>query len=38
VRWNDPQLGIDWGIDPAGVILSKRDQQHPLLKDVTELF
>lgn len=32
IRWNDPDLGIDWKIsDP---ILSKKDKELPLLKDM----
>ncbi len=32
VLWNDPALGIDWGIsDP---ILSSRDQQNPVFADI----
>ena len=25
VLWNDPALGIDWGIDPAKAVLSDKD-------------
>ncbi|MDX5325834.1 MAG: dTDP-4-dehydrorhamnose 3,5-epimerase [Bacteroidota bacterium] len=36
VRWNDPELGIDWGIkDP---ILSEKDEMAPLLKDFQSPF
>jgi len=36
VRWNDPAIGIDWPItDP---ILSKKDAEAPLLKDVDSRF
>jgi dTDP-4-dehydrorhamnose 3,5-epimerase len=38
IRWNDPALGIDWRIDAATAILSKRDTEHPYLKDATDLF
>ena len=38
IRWNDPALGIDWRVDPAAAILSKRDTEHPYLKDATDLF
>ena len=31
VRWDDPELGIDWGTDQ--LILSEKDQNAPLLKD-----
>ena len=33
VRWNDPQLGIDWPIDPATVQTSEKDLRQPLFKD-----
>ena len=32
IAWNDPKLGIDWGI--ADPILSQRDKCHPGLYDV----
>jgi dTDP-4-dehydrorhamnose 3,5-epimerase len=38
IRWNDPALGIDWGIGEAQAILSGRDQQHPALAGATDLF
>jgi dTDP-4-dehydrorhamnose 3,5-epimerase len=36
--WNDPALGIEWGLDPSGAILSERDRLHPVLEDLRELF
>jgi dTDP-4-dehydrorhamnose 3,5-epimerase len=38
IRWNDPALGIDWGIDEANAILSERDKKHPVLADARDLF
>src|SRR5438874_8988732 len=38
IRWNDPKLGIDWGIDLKNTILSERDQQHPPLAEARDLF
>lgn len=38
IRWNDPALKIDWRIDPASAVLSKRDTEHPLLADAHDLF
>lgn len=32
VAWNDPELGLDWGIENP--IISDRDAKNPLLKDV----
>ncbi|MBN9265188.1 MAG: dTDP-4-dehydrorhamnose 3,5-epimerase [Hyphomicrobium sp.] len=31
LAWDDPTLGIDWGIFPADAILSERDHRHPRL-------
>lgn len=36
--WNDPALGIDWGIAADAVVLSDRDRKHPPLAGVTDLF
>ena len=33
VRWNDPELSIEWPIDPKDVITSEKDLKQPLLKD-----
>lgn len=38
LRWNDPALGIDWGLGGAAPVLSDRDREHPLLADAVELF
>ena len=38
ILWNDPALGIDWGIDSARAILSEKDRKYPLLKDAQDLF
>lgn len=38
VAWNDPQIGIDWGVELSKVILSEKDKVTPLLKDATNLF
>ena len=34
ILWNDPEIGIEWGVEHP--ILSKKDKQQPLLKDVKE--
>ncbi len=31
LRWNDPQIGIDWGVDPADAVLSAKDAAAPLM-------
>jgi len=36
IRWNDPELGIDWGV--TGPILSRKDQTSPWLKDAVTGF
>lgn len=33
VRWDDPDLGVDWGIDPAAAILSDKDRRAPAFRD-----
>ena len=38
IAWNDPALGIDWGLPEADVLLSEKDKHHPLLADAPELF
>ena len=38
VRFDDPQIGIDWGIDTAGAVLSEKDAKSPYLKDFQSPF
>ena len=38
VAWNDPDLGIDWGVPADKVMLSAKDMNHPQLKDIDSLF
>lgn len=38
VRFDDPDLGIDWGIDLSAAILSDKDARAPLLKDFDSPF
>jgi dTDP-4-dehydrorhamnose 3,5-epimerase len=38
IRWNDPELKIDWSIDERDAVLSERDQKHSMFKGVTDLF
>lgn len=38
IRWDDPTLNIDWGIDPSKAILSDKDLRNPLLDECEALF
>ena len=38
VRWDDKDLGIDWGIAASKVILSEKDKELPLFKDFVSPF
>ena len=37
ICWNDPDLAIEWPIDPKDVVTSEKDLKAPLLKDA-EVF
>lgn len=36
IRWNDPDIGVDWGISEP--ILSEKDMKNPFLKDIAPVF
>jgi dTDP-4-dehydrorhamnose 3,5-epimerase len=38
IRWNDPDLAIDWPVSPSEVTLSDRDLQLPRLRDIGAAF
>lgn len=38
IRWDDPALGIDWGISSDAAILSEKDCKLPTLADAPDLF
>ena len=38
IAWDDPDLGIDWGIPMDKVLLSEKDRLHSRLKDAEWLF
>lgn len=37
IRWNDPDINVNWGIDFEPQ-LSEKDKKQPFLKDVTDLL
>ena len=38
LAWDDPDIGIEWGVPADKIILSAKDKVHPRLKDSKELF
>ena len=38
IAWNDPSIGIDWGLPAEEVILSEKDRLHPTIDRAAELF
>jgi dTDP-4-dehydrorhamnose 3,5-epimerase len=38
IRWNDPDLNIDWQLKEDEIILSEKDKVLPYLKDITSPF
>ena len=38
IAWDDPALGIDWGISAADITLSDKDTKLPLLRDAPPAF
>ena len=38
IAWNDPSLGIDWGLPEEAILLSEKDKHHPFLSDAEDLF
>lgn len=38
IFWNDPDIGITWPLDGAEPGLSKKDTEHPRLRDAVDLF
>tara|TARA_R100000789_G_scaffold55084_1_gene53743 strand:- start:1738 stop:2328 length:591 start_codon:yes stop_codon:yes gene_type:complete len=38
VRFDDPEINIDWGIDPAAAVLSGKDAKAPLLREFVSPF
>lgn len=38
IAWNDPEIGIDWGVPADQAVLSEKDMHNPMLKDAQYLF
>jgi dTDP-4-dehydrorhamnose 3,5-epimerase len=38
IRFDDPDLAIDWGIDPEEAVLSDKDRVLPLLRELDDVF
>ena len=38
IVWNDPTIGIDWGIAEGDIILSEKDKHNPTLAEIGEEF
>lgn len=38
IRWDDPALGIDWGLSGQAAILSEKDRKLPTLAEAPDLF
>jgi dTDP-4-dehydrorhamnose 3,5-epimerase len=38
VRFDDPDLAVDWGIDPGAAVLSEKDARAPLFRDFVTPF
>lgn len=38
IAWDDPQIGIDWGVEASQIVLSEKDRHHPTLAETEWLF
>ena len=38
VRWNDPDIGVDWGVADEGLTLSDKDRRAPFFREWTSPF
>jgi dTDP-4-dehydrorhamnose 3,5-epimerase len=38
LAWDDPELGIEWGLKPDTALLSDKDRKWPRLRDLGEVF
>jgi dTDP-4-dehydrorhamnose 3,5-epimerase len=38
LAWDDPEIGIDWGVPADQIVLSTKDKDHPHLNESKDLF
>lgn len=38
VRWNDPEIGVDWLLPLEDIVLSDKDMRSPLLNEIDKIF
>lgn len=38
IRWNDPDIGVEWPVEGMDLLLSEKDQNQPFLKDIKEIL
>ena len=38
IAWDDPELGVDWGVPAESVILSEKDRNNPKLSELDSPF
>jgi dTDP-4-dehydrorhamnose 3,5-epimerase len=38
ILWNDPRLGIEWGVEESAAVLSEKDRKYPTFAQATDLF
>lgn len=36
IRWNDPDVGVEWPIEGLELLLSEKDEKQPFLKDIAD--
>lgn len=38
IRWNDPDIGVEWPVEGMDLLLSEKDQNQPFLKDIKKIL
>ena len=38
IVWNDPEIGIDWGVSERDLVISEKDKNLPRLRDMESPF